>query len=786
MRKRKILSSENAFTEYLSCNKHPAMIWKNIRNQNPWNTGFLRLFFLVLILPAVVPLWGRHIIGGNITYECLGNNTYRFVLTMYRDCFCTDCADFDPIAHIGVYRCGGSINCNNLGQNSTFRTVDVPLSGTPRNVERPDYPCLIPPDVCVEEASYIWQMVLPQSAESYHISYQRCCRNITISNIIAPQNAGATYTIEITPTAQQVCNNSPVFNSFPPTVICANQPFTYDHSATDPDGDLLVYEFCSPLLGGGPILDGLSFSSCDGAAPDPACPPPYDNVSFKAPAYTPAFPMGGDPPVTINPFTGIISGTPTTLGQFVVGVCVSEYRNGELLSRVFRDFQFNVANCDPTVVADVKEDKIIDDQEFLIQSCGEYTINFVNQSYQQNFIKSHRWEFNINNSIQTFTDWSPTVTFPGVGSYTGRLMVNPGQDCGDTAFIFVNIFPEIDADFKFEYDTCRAGPVKFTDLSTTGSCCLTHWGWDFGDNTASTEKNPSHLYRQPGNIPVTLSVRDTNKCVDEITKVIPYFPVPSLIIISPNTYNGCAPADIFFDNLSFPIDETYSILWDFGDGGTGTDISPSYTYMDPGTYSVGVEITSPIGCMTDTFFKDLITILPAPEAGFSYTPEDPSNLDPKVFFKDESTGANGWIWDFGTGVRSSVPNPMYTFPDTGMFEVQQIVVHPSGCRDTLSRIIDIRPEVRYHLPNAFTPNNDGTNDVYKGVGILPGLRSFNMTIWNRWGEMIFETDDPDEGWNGLKNNSGKEAPNGIYLVMVSYTAPRGETYYLKAYATLIR
>ncbi len=771
----------------LKCDlKHPAMNLKTAHSKIYPGNFLLRLLLPLLFLAAGNSLSARHIIGGNMTYECLGNNTYRFTLQMYRDCFCSDCADFDPVAHIAVYRCGSQINCGSLGQFSAFREIDVPLSGPPINVERPDYPCLIPPSVCVEQGMYTWQMTLPQSSESYHVSYQRCCRNITISNIVAPQNSGATFTIEITPLAQQLCNNSPVFNSFPPTVICANQPLSYDHSATDPDGDLLVYEFCSPLLGGGPLLDGNSFESCDGAAPNPACGPPYDFVSFKAPNYTPAFPMGGDPPVTINPFTGEISGTPTTLGQFVVGVCVSEYRDGELLSRVFRDFQFNVANCDPTVVADVKEDRIINDQEFLIQSCGEYTISFLNESYQQNFIKSHRWEFNINNSIQTFNEWSPTVTFPGVGEYRGRLMVNPGQDCGDTAFIYVNIFPEIEAGFTYEYDTCVAGPVRFTDTSTTGSCCLTNWDWDFGDNGQSGRQNPSHLYRQPGNIPVTLTVRDTNQCEDEITEVIPYFPVPSLIIISPSTYNGCAPADIFFDNLSFPIDDTYDILWDFGDGGTETEISPSHIYTNPGTYSIGVEITSPIGCMTDTFFKNLITILPAPEAGFSYTPSDPSNLNPKVFFSDESSGANGWIWDFGTGVRSSLANPVYTFPDTGLFEVRQIVVHPSGCRDTLVRLIDVKPEVRFHLPNAFTPNNDGTNDTYLGVGIIPGLRNFNMTIWNRWGEMIFETSDPNEGWNGLKNNKGKEAPNGVYLVMVTYTAPRGQVYYLKSYATLVR
>ncbi|HRF37954.1 MAG TPA: gliding motility-associated C-terminal domain-containing protein, partial [Saprospiraceae bacterium] len=95
--------------------------------------------------------------------------------------------------------------------------------------------------------------------------------------------------------------------------------------------------------------------------------------------------------------------------------------------------------------------------------------------------------------------------------------------------------------------------------------------------------------------------------------------------------------------------------------------------------------------------------------------------------------------------------------------VTQVVTRPSGCRDTATQIVDIRPEVRFHLPNAFTPNADGLNDTYKGVGIMEGARAFNMSIWNRWGEMVFETDSPNEGWNGRKFNTGQDSPPGVYV-----------------------
>ncbi len=740
---------------------------------------------LLLILAVSLAAEARHIIGGVMTYECLGNGNYEFTLKVYRDCNCTECAEFDETAFIAVYNCDGE-DCNSQSQTNPFLQINAQLQEV-NLVEAPDYPCLIPPNVCVQEGIYRFQANLPPSGQSYHISYQRCCRNITISNILNPEDTGATHTIEITPRAQELCNNSPVFDEFPPTVICAGSPLEFDHSATDPDGDQLVYSFCSPLQGGGPITDNPNlYNTCIGARPIPSCPPPYDPITFKAPNFTVTRPMGGAPVVSIDPNTGLITGTPTTLGQYVVGVCVEEYRNGELLSRVFRDFQFNVARCDPTVVAQIQSDEVINDKEFVITSCGENTVSFRNESFQESFIDFYEWTFEIEGENQTFSEWSPTVTFPDTGRYVGQLILNPDTDCGDTANIRVDIFPSIEADFSFAYDTCRVGPTVFTDASFSGSGQLTGWAWSFGDGNASEQQNPSYVYQSPGEFPASLQVTDINGCQDTEVKTISYFPVPELIVIAPSTFTGCQPAEIFFDNLSTPISEAYDIFWEFGDGGTSTEISPTHIYEDLGTFTVSVDISSPLGCQTDTTFNNLITILPAPSAGFTFSPEQPSNLEPTVSFFDASSGAARWLYDFGTGRTSNLPSPEYTFPDTGRYEVMQVVTHPSGCTDTLVQIVDVRPEVRYFLPNAFTPNNDGSNDEYLGKGVMEGANNFNMSIFNRWGEAVFETTDPQEGWNGRKHNTGQPAPNGVYMVLVTFSGPRGEQYELKGVATLVR
>jgi len=745
----------------------------------------------LLVLSAIGLGWGRHIIGGEITYECVAPGQYEFTMRIYRDCACSNCAPLDQQAQIAIYRCGGDVECGNLTQGSPYRQFGVSLQNVTR-VSPPDYPCLeLPPNICVQEGLYRFSASLPISeTESYHVVYQRCCRNITINNIIDPEDAGATYAVEITPVAQQSCNNSPVFNDFPPTVICVNQPIDFDHSATDVDGDQLVYEFCSPILGGGRFGtqenpgDPLA---CNGVSPTPPCPPPFEDVRFVQPNYTFNRPMGGSPVVRIDPNSGLITGVPTVQGQFVVGVCVREYRNGELIGTVRRDFQFNVANCEPTVIAQIESDSSMNQQDYIVTSCGDNTIDFVNESFQRRFVDELEWQFEIEeNDTLKINQWDAQVTFPDLGQYQGRLILNPGTECGDTANIFVNIFPEIRSDFSYEYDTCLAEAVRFTEMAYSGSGLITDYNWSLGDGNLSNERNPVHNYLTPDNFPVTLSVRDTNNCQASNTQNVRYFPVPSLIVVAPSEFIGCKPANIFFNNLSTPIDETYDIQWDFGDGGTGTAISPFHVYNDPGIYNVSVNITSPIGCQTDTTFTNLIEVRPSPLADFIYNPQELSNFNSTASFQDRSQDAVRWQWDFNGLGKSSDRNPQFTFPDTGRQVVQLVVTHEFGCTDTTLATLDIIPEIRYFLPNAFTPNDDGTNETFRGKGVMGGATNFILTIWNRWGERIFETTDPEEGWNGQKNNTGKLSPNGVYLYVVKFNGPRGEPYEYKGFVTLVR
>jgi len=737
------------------------------------------VYTFALLLFVQVSVFSKHIIGGVVSYECLGGGTYRFTMKMYRDCADPTGAGFDDPAPFTIFK-----------GTQEIETVFVPAASIVP-VDPPAIPCLVlPANLCVQEGLYEFEYTFSDwpSDQSYHITYMRCCRNATIVNIQNPSDVGATFTIEILPASQAVCNNSPVFNTFPPNVICVDEALNYDHSAFDIEGDQLVYELCSPLLGGAPPGGGGG-GPCDVVAPNPACPPPYDEAVFINPPYTQLFPMGGSPPVTIHPITGMLTGTPNVQGQFVFAVCVSEYRNGVLMSVIRRDFQFNVASCTALVNASVDTtDIVFENDEYFLETCNGLEINIENNSNVVNNVDEYRWEFFTPDSTYIYDSWDLNAIFPGPGNYPGLLILNPSDTlCGDTAAINIDIFPEVVAQFSYDYDTCVAGPVSFVDESfIDGTGGISAKIWDFGDGTTdSLQSNPVHVYDQPQIVPVRLEIWDENGCSDEIKNDVTYFPVPSHILVRPDDTLSCPPAEIFFTNLSTPIDETYDVFWDFGDGEVSTDKSPSHIFRESGTYNIRLQIDSPIGCSTDTTFTAMIRMTDPPVAEFDYEPKDLSNLEPDVQFFDQSTDVVHWDWLVNDKVVAQQPDFQYEFQDTGIQVVTLIVTHPLFCQDTITKLIDVQPKVTFYMPNAFTPNEDTNNEFFLGTGILPGISNYKMEVWDRWGKQIFNTTEQRNGWNGRVGNEGKLVPAGVYIYTVNFTGPRGAPHEYRGFATVV-
>ncbi len=286
----------------------------------------LFLNFSILFLSSI-SVFATHIIGGEFSYKNLGGNQYELTLKMYRDC--QGFVPFDAPTSFTIFDAS-----YNVVLVDTFNFV----SDTIIPFQSLSSCAATPPIICVEEGTFVANVTLPASSGGYTLCYQRCCRNATIVNILTPSMIGETFFAEISDDAIALQNNSPVFQNYPTTFLCANELYVYDNSAIDIDGDSLSYNLYSPFVGATP----------GNVIPVPANPPPYAGVNFVFP-YTFLYPMDGNPGLSIDSMTGELTIIPTMLGQFVVGVSVDEFRNGIFLGRHYRDFQFNVINCDSCV-----------------------------------------------------------------------------------------------------------------------------------------------------------------------------------------------------------------------------------------------------------------------------------------------------------------------------------------------------------------------------------------------------------------------------------------------------
>ncbi len=540
----------------------------------------IQYFAILMFLVLGHYLNAAHIIGGEMYYSCEGVGNYTFTLNLYRDC-ASGGADFDGVpngfpGNIAIYR-GNDQN--------TFRRLSLPAPVISTIDLTTGNPCLnAPSSLCLQQGVYTFFEQLPVSTEPYYVVYQRCCRNPTINNLVDPGDVGGTYSVEITPIAQTTCNNSPRFIGLPPPVICLDEALTYDHSAFDLEGDSIVYSFCTPVNGG----------TRNNPIPDPALPPPWMPLTYATP-YTFDNPMGGNPTVSLDN-DGFITGTPNIEGQYVVTVCADEYRNGQLIGGIKREFQFNVTDCIPFIQAQIVSNAIEEDK-FILYSCNDLNVPFNDISFPSQNVESFYWEVSIDaDSTIQWNAPNSLIAFPSPGIYDGQLIVNPNTQCSDTAFYEVIITPEMAPSFEIDTSICEPSQIQFENNTLIPS--VSDITWDFGNGNSSSIENPTSTFEDPGTYPITLTLTDSIGCIETIIDTISYFPIPLNweIALDSSTTGICPPVDYYFGVQSDFLTNDYAIAWSTGDNQSGTGYQYTHTYQTAGTYDVAVEITSPIGC----------------------------------------------------------------------------------------------------------------------------------------------------------------------------------------------
>lgn len=599
-----------------------------------------KILFFCFFIFFTSEVFATHIAGGEVIYQylgpgsSLGTSSYRITLKLFRDQLGGGAA-MPASVFIGIFDNGTNAQFPGPGQPFNVPIINGP-DGTPVPVDPPP-PCMTnPPPISYNVGYYELVVDLPNNLNGYTASYQTCCRANPLINVFNPitgQGEGSTYLCRI-PGSNQLPighNSSPQFAT-QLARVCHGYSFTLNFSATDPDGDSLVYSFCNAFDRGASINAG-------NVNPNP---PPYQSVTYIN-GYTAISPLGGA--VTINPQTGIITGiAPPLAGKYVVCVCISEYRNGIFISNHRKDFILNVSDCIITS-ANPNPD---------FTTCDGYTVNFFHNSVGASSVF---WDFGDPSTLAD-TSWlnTPSYTYPDTGIYIVTFIINRGQPCTDTAYRTIKVYPGFLPGF-INSAPCVNTPVQFTDTSYSRYGIVNSWRWDFGDPATLADtshlQNPTYTYTTAGTYTVELRVTNDKGCDKTYTKAITIFDNPPLSVF---------PADSVYcglDTLQLNGVGTGTFIWTpaLNIIGAGT-ATPRVFPPVPRTYYA--KLIDANGCITN----DSLKVIPKFDLTNAITGPIAICEEDTVVLKGTSNYGNNitWQWTPAATVESPANDTTRVYP----------------------------------------------------------------------------------------------------------------------------
>lgn len=268
----------------------------------------------------------------------------------------------------------------------------------------------------------------------------------------------------------------------------------------------------------------------------------------------------------------------------------------------------------------------------------------------------------------------------------------------------------------------------------------------------------------------TVTVSDGCSPNATATVTVTVLPLPA-VIFNANVISGCAPLCVnFFDASTVTTGSVInSWNWDFGDDGIDITSNPTHCYQNDGLYSVSLTVSTNFGCTNSFIQNNYITVFPLPNAEFSSNLTVTDILNATISFNNQSSGASIWQWNFGDLATSNQSDPTHTYENEGQYSVLLVAISDYGCVDSVMHFIEINGGFTFYAPNAFTPNDDFSNTIFlpKGIGWNP--EKYELMIFDRWGNLCFETTDMNKGWNGKANYGSEVAQQDVFVWKVVLT-----------------
>lgn len=774
-------------------------------------TPVLLLITLLIISFPLATLKADHILGGELYYSCNGSNNITVYFKNYFDC--NEIAQPDNNIKIFVRDMNGNFIFPFSGTQNFFT---ISMISDENISDQFDDNCMgTPPVLCRNVITYSGTVALDPVVGGFELIYQRCCRQDDILNLLDWQqsnNNGSTYSVYVPHEPGNPCtNSSPVFNFGPPVVIGANFLQSFNYSATDPDGDQLVYRLCTPYAG----LE----SGCNDVG-SLGCPDlPFNIFPLEwGSSYSENNQVGGTPTMNITN-AGIVNCKPASTGNFVTAICVDEYDNGQLISSVRRDFTFVIVNTN-SINAELTNGILNPDGSIDLYECNDLEVEFNNSSVGAD---SFHWDFGDPGSAQnTSTETSPTHLYSAEGDYEVELIAYSGI-CNDTAIINLHIQSGFESEFNVVAD-CPGLPAQFNDLTTTNLGTILTWQWIVEGDTI-TGQNPTYTFQNSGTQNITLIATTNNGC--ELTS-------SQTIELSGGPTIGLATEALICDNEPYILNPIVSnnavdFSWlPITNLSNPNVINPTVNLSETTTYTL--TATDASGCVgtasielnyggdipfsladyaicanqdTTLTLSNITEINWSPTAGIddpqSFTPTlSPSETttyivsysnaciaitdtftvtifsdgvinagDDEFIFAGESVQLNGtanapFHWEPATGLSDpSILNPIASPVSTTTYTLMS--GDTSGCISNDEVTVTVDNSASILAPSAFSPNGDGVNDKFRVFtnGIDKLIR---MEIYDRWGKVVYSTSDIAGEWNGIHKSELCDV--GVYVFVI--------------------